>query len=163
MPHHARSRRGNAEIRPAPLRMVHGFEIQRREDQHHAGGSGRKPLSKADVPQTEMETEEMRVTLYREAIGALMWAATMTRHDFAHAAHQLEKFNDNPGPAHWRAAKRALQYMWRTKDVGITYGGTRVPCTKLSAWVDADFATFPDTWRSVSGGMLGGGGGQLVL
>ena len=59
---------------------------------------------------------------------------------------------------HWRAVKRALQYLWRTKDVGITYGGTPVSCTKLSVWVDADFATCPGTRRSVSGGavMLGG-------
>ena len=60
---------------------------------------------------------------------------------------------------HWRAAKRALQHLWRTKDVGITYRGTPESCTKLSAWVDADFATCPDTRRSVSGGavMLRGG------
>ena len=60
----------------------------------------------------------MRVTPYREAVGALMWAATMTHPHVAYAAHQLGKFNDSPGPAHWRAAKRALQYVWRTKDVG---------------------------------------------
>ena len=92
-----------------------------------------KPLSKDDASPTEAETEKMRVTPYREAIGALMWAATMTRPDVAYAAHQLRKFNDNPGPAHWRAAKRALQHLWRTEDVGITYGGAPGSCTKLSA------------------------------
>ncbi|CAM9956983.1 unnamed protein product [Ascophyllum nodosum] len=75
----------------------------------------------------------MRVTPYREAVGALMSAATMTRPVVAYAAHQLGKFNDNPGPAHWRAAKRALQYLWRTKDLGRTCGGTPGSCTKLSA------------------------------
>ena len=90
-----------------------------------------------------------------------MWAATMTRSDVAYAAHQLGKFNDNTGPVPWGAAKRALQYLWHTKDVGITYRETPGSCTKRSAWVDADFATCPDTRRSVSGGavMLGGGGG----
>ena len=60
---------------------------------------------------------------------------------------------------HWRAAKRALQYLWRTKDLGITYGGTPGSSTKPSAWMDADSAACPDTRRSVSGGavMLGGG------
>ncbi|CAM9645817.1 unnamed protein product [Ascophyllum nodosum] len=95
--------------------------------------AGAKPLSKGDAPQTEAETEEMRVIPYREAAGALMWAATMTRPDVAYAAHQLGKFNDSPGPVHSRAAKRALQYLWRTKDVGITYGGAPGLCTKLSA------------------------------
>ena len=42
MPHHAESRRGNAEIRPTPLRADRGFEIQRRKDEHHAGSSGSK-------------------------------------------------------------------------------------------------------------------------
>ena len=49
--------------------------------------AGEKPLSKDDAPQTEAEAEKMRVTLYREAIGALMWAATMTLPDVAYAAH----------------------------------------------------------------------------
>ena len=61
--------------------------------------------------------------------------------------------------------KRALQYLWRTNDVVITYGGTSGSRTKLSAWVDADFGTCSDTRRSVSGGavMLGGGCDRLVL
>ena len=120
--------------------------------------AGVKPLSKDDAPQTEAETEEMRVTPYREAVGALMWAATMTRPDVAYAAHRLGNFSDNPGPVHWGAAKRALQYLWRTNDVGITYAGAPGSYIKLLVWVDADFATCPDTRRSVSRGavMLGG-------
>ena len=159
MPHHAGSRRGNADVRPTPLRTDHGFEIQRREDEHHTGSSGSKPLSKYDTAQTGAETEEMRVTPYREAVGALMWAATMTRPDVVYAAHHLGKRNDNPGPAHWRAAKRSLQYLWRTKDVGSPTVECRGRAQKISAWVDADFATCPDTRRAVSGGavMLGGG------
>ncbi|CAM9406795.1 unnamed protein product [Ascophyllum nodosum] len=99
----------------------------------------------------------MWVTPHLEALGALMWATT--RSDVAYPVHQRDKINGNPGPVYWRAAKRALQYLWCTKDVGITYGGTPGSCINLLAWVDADFATCPDTRRSVSGGavMLGGG------
>ena len=68
--------------------------------------AGEKTLSKDDAPQTEAETEQMRVTPYREAVGALMWAATMVRADVAYAAHQLGKFNDNPGPLHWGGGKK---------------------------------------------------------
>ena len=68
--------------------------------QHHAGSSGSKPLSNNDAPQTEAGTEGMRVTPYREAVGAIMLAATMTRPDVAYATHQLGNFNDNPGPVH---------------------------------------------------------------
>ena len=85
--------------------------------------AGGKALSKSDGPQTDAEAEEMRRIPYREIVGALMWAATMTRPDISFAAHQLAKFNDNPGLSHWRAAQKALQYLWRTQDLGITYGG----------------------------------------
>ena len=135
---------------------------QRREEQHHAGSSGRKNPDHGRCPTDRGGEKKMRVTLYREAVGILMWAATMTRPDVTYVARQLGKFNDNPGPAHWRAAKRALQYLWRTKDVGITYGGRPGLCTKLLAWVDADFATCPDTRRSVSGRAVMLGGAQSV-
>ena len=50
-----------------------------------------KPLHKDDTPQTEAEAEGMRVTLYREEVGALMWTATMTRTDVAYATHSARK------------------------------------------------------------------------
>ena len=62
--------------------------------------AGEKALSKEDSPQTDAEAEEMRQVPYREAVGALKGAATMTRPDLSYAAYQLAKFNDNPGPAH---------------------------------------------------------------
>ena len=132
--------------------MASNFSVEKTSATPAAAGA--KPLPKNDAPQTEVETEEIRVAPYREAVGALMWAATMTRPDVTYAAHQLGKFHDNPGSVHWRAAERTLPYLWRTKDVGITYGGAPGSCTKLWAWVDADFATCPDTRRSVSGGAV---------
>lgn len=35
----------------------------------------------------------------------------MTRLDFSFAVHQLAKFSENPAPAHWKAARKALQYL----------------------------------------------------
>ena len=61
--------------------------------------AGTKPLSKADGPQTEAEIEEMRGVPYREAVGALIWVATMTRPDLAYAAHTLAR---RVGDARWR-------------------------------------------------------------
>ena len=104
---------GTLKLDQHPLRADRGFEIQRREDEHHTGSSGSKTLFKDDAPQTEAETEEMRVTSYWEAVETLMWAATMTRPDVAYAAHQLGKINDSLEPVHWGASKRALQYLWR--------------------------------------------------
>ena len=80
--------------------------------------AGAKPLSEDDALQTETETGKMRVTPYREAVGALMWAATMTRLDVAYAAYQLENVNDNRGPAHWRAAKKYYTTCGARKTLG---------------------------------------------
>jgi len=73
----------------------------------------------------------MRQVPYREAVEALMWVTTMTRPDLQYAQHQLAKFSKSPGPAHWKAARKALQYMWRTRDMGTTYGGKPGGDTKL--------------------------------
>ena len=65
------------------------------------------PLSKADGPQNDTEIAEMRGIPYREAVGALMWVANMTRPDLAYTAHTIAKFGDNPGPEHWKAVLKA--------------------------------------------------------
>ena len=75
-----------------------------------------KPLSNEDGRETPEEREEMRRTPYREAVLALVWAATMSRPDLSFEAHNLAKFCDDPGPVHWKAAMKALRYFWRTKE-----------------------------------------------
>ena len=121
--------------------------------------TGRAALWKANGPQNDDEIAEMRGIPYREAVRALIWVANMTRPDLAYTAHTLAKFGDNPGPVHWKAVIKALQYLKRTVSLGVTYGGATENAMKLTAWVDTDHATCPDTRRSASGGvvMLGGG------
>ena len=135
VPHHAGSRGNAGTLKLDQHRYVRTvaskFNVEKTSTTPAAAGA--KPLSKDDASQTEAQTEGMRVTPYREAVGDLMWAATTTRPDVAYAAHQLRKFNDNPGPLHWGAAKRVPQYLWRTKDVEIPYEGTPGSCTNLSA------------------------------
>ena len=88
-----------------------------------------------------------------------MWVANMTRPDLAYTAHMPAKFGDNLGPEHWKVEMKALQYLKWTASLGVTYGGATEGIMKLSAWVEVDHASCPDTRRSVSGGavMLGGG------
>lgn len=78
--------------------------------------AGRKALSKVDRPQTDAEVNEIRQVPYWEVVGALVWAATITRPDMSYAAQQLAKFSENPGSAHWKAAKRC----WSTCGAGKT-------------------------------------------
>lgn len=72
-----------------------------------------------DGPQTDAEVDDMRQVPYREVVGAFTWAATMTRPDLSYPAHQLAKFSENPGTTHSKATKKALQYLWHTKDMGL--------------------------------------------
>ena len=62
--------------------------------------TGGNPLSKEDGPKNPKEREEMRRIPDREAVGALMWAATMTRPDLSFVAHYVAKFCDDPRPVH---------------------------------------------------------------
>ena len=68
----------------------------------------------------------------------------MTRSDLSFAAQNLAKFCDDPGPVHWKAAMKAIRYVWRTKDLDITYGGVTSRALTMSAYVDFNNATCPD-------------------
>ncbi|CAM9985453.1 unnamed protein product, partial [Ascophyllum nodosum] len=73
--------------------------------------SGVQTLSKADEPQTPEEQKEALKFPYREAVGALMWVATMTRPDIASAVRAVARFCENPGLAHKKAALKVMQYL----------------------------------------------------
>ena len=83
-------------------------------------------------------------------LGFLGFLVQMTRPDLAFAYAELSKFLSCPGQAHLEQAERCLAYLAGTMDHGITY--SRQESGKLNimeAWVDSDYATDPDTHRSV--------------
>ncbi|CAN0403971.1 unnamed protein product, partial [Ascophyllum nodosum] len=90
---------------------------------------------------------------YREAAGALMGTATMTRPDVACAVRAVARFCENPGPAHKKAGMKILQYLLHTKEWGITYGEQGCGLC-IEAYTDSDFGACLDTRRSVSGAVL---------
>ena len=110
-------------------------------------------LSKADEPRNPEEKEEMRKFPYREAVGALMWTATMKQPDIACAVRAVARFCENPGPAHKKAVMKILQYLLHMKEWGITYGGQGCALC-MEAYTDSDFGACLDTRRSVSGAVL---------
>jgi len=59
--------------------------------------------------------------LYQSMIGSLMYAATATRPDIAHATHFLGQFSSQPTTTHLAAAKRILRYLKGTPTHGVTY------------------------------------------
>lgn len=104
-------------------------------------------LTPEQAPATAAEHAIMRDKPYREAVGALNWAALATRPDIAFAVATVARFAANPGPAHWDAVKRIYRYLAGTKDLWLTYGETK---RVLEGYADADGSMSEDR-RAISG------------
>ena len=78
--------------------------------------SGVPTLSKADEPRNSEEKEGMRKFSNWEAVGALMWTATMKRPGIVCAVRTVARFCENPASAHKKAVMKILQYLLHTKE-----------------------------------------------
>lgn len=105
-------------------------------------------LSPDMSPQNDEEMADMKNTPYREAVGSLMHVMVMTRPDIAYAVGQVAQYSQKPGQQHWRAVKRILAYLHKTRLLGIRYGGNN---TALTGYCDSDYAGDLQTRRSTSG------------
>ena len=85
---------------------------------------------------------------YRSLIGSLMYASICTRPDISFATNKLSQFLENPSPTHWKAAKRILKYLKGTSDLGLTF---QASSSNIRLHVDADWASDPTNWKSISG------------
>ena len=85
---------------------------------------------------------------YRELIGGLMYAATGTRPDIAHAVSALSQFSVRPSEAQWRAAKRVLRYLKGTAEYVLRFTSDT---ETLKGYVDADWGNCAVDRRSYTG------------
>jgi hypothetical protein len=104
-------------------------------------------LSSEQAPASAAECAQMRDVPYREAVGALNWAALATRPDIAFAVATVARFAANPGPAHWEAVKRIFRYLSGTRDLWLSYGESK---RALEGYADADGSMNEDR-RAISG------------
>ncbi|RVW85181.1 Retrovirus-related Pol polyprotein from transposon TNT 1-94 [Vitis vinifera] len=94
-------------------------------------------------------SQEMQKIPYASAVGSLMYAQVCTRPDIAYIVGMLGRYLSNPGMDHWRAAKRVMRYLQRTKEYMLTY--RRLDQLELIGYSDSDFAGCQDSRRSTSG------------
>ncbi|CAN0874921.1 Retrovirus-related Pol polyprotein from transposon RE1 [Linum grandiflorum] len=87
-------------------------------------------------------------SIYRNLVGRLHYL-TITRPDIAFAVQQLSQFQANPCSEHLEAAHRILRYLKSAPGQGLIYRANN-QCT-LSGFCDSDWASCPDTRRSVTG------------
>lgn len=130
--------------------------IQRTLEKFHM--SNAKAVSVPADPHVVLQPAELCAELhnvpYREAVGSLMFLATVSRPDIAYAVNTASKFLNRPGNIHWRAVKKIFAFLVGTKNVGIMYksGGSE---PELMGYSDADYANDLETRRSTTGYVFG--------
>ena len=106
-------------------------------------------------PSDKAATADMDNVPYASAVGALMYAALVTRPDIAFAVTSLCQFMSAPSNTHWQAAKRVMRYLHGTRHYELVYGVTggqdRQPqsCTGTATRTGATTSTTAD--RSLAG------------
>lgn len=91
---------------------------------------------------------------FREAVGSLLFLATVSRRDISYAVNSVSRFLSNYNDSHWRAVKRIIRYLKGTINLVIVYGkGIRNPDSDISlkGYFDSDYASDLGTRRSTTG------------
>lgn len=86
---------------------------------------------------------------YRQAIGSLMFLATVSRPDISHAVGVLSRYVNRHSEIHWTAIKRIIKYLIGTSTFGILF--QKGEQHSLIGFSDADFAGDFETRKSTSG------------
>lgn len=91
---------------------------------------------------------------YREAIGSLLYLATISRPDICFAVNYLSRFNGKAKMSHWKMVRRIFQYLKGTPNLGIFFDGG----DELVAYSDSDYGGDPETKHSTTGVLVMRGG-----
>jgi transposase InsO family protein len=119
-------------------------------------------LSKGQAPKTEEEKSAMENIPYINAVGSLMYLATMTRPDIAYTVGVLARFNSNPGMAHWKAVKHVFRYLKGSMNLKLEYGpDASIESDMFATYSDADHGGNKDSGKSTSGYMVKLGSGVV--
>ncbi|KAL4323357.1 hypothetical protein GQ457_11G027870 [Hibiscus cannabinus] len=125
------------------------YALQLLED---TGYLGKKPTDLPMIPshKLSMHVGELlpNPQLYRLLIGRLLYL-THTRRDITYTVHQLSQFVASPRQPHLLAAYHLLAYIKGTLGLGLFFSSSSN--LQLIGFVDADYASCPDTRRSVTG------------
>lgn len=100
---------------------------------------------------------EMQKIPYASVVGSLKYAQVCTRPDIASIKGMLGIYLSNPGADHWKAAKRVLRDLQRTKDYVLTY--RRSDQLEIFGYTDSHLGGCQDSMKSTTGYiyMLAGG------
>ncbi|XP_058008332.1 secreted RxLR effector protein 161-like [Hevea brasiliensis] len=91
----------------------------------------------------------MQKVPYASAVGSLMYAQVYTCPDIAYIVGMLGRYLSNPGMDNWKAAKRAMRYLQRTKHYMLTY--RRSDKLEIIGYSDSDFVGCQDSMKFTLG------------
>ncbi|KAF5475752.1 hypothetical protein F2P56_007527, partial [Juglans regia] len=87
-------------------------------------------------------------TPYRQLIGHLLYL-TITKPDISYSTQVLSQFMHHPSTSHLATAHKVLRYLKNTPGQGILLSSTS--SIQLKGYCDSDWATCPDTQKSITG------------
>ena len=91
---------------------------------------------------------------YQEIVGSLLYLATYSRPDIAHAVSVVAQYASNFREIHCTAVKRILKYLRGTTDFALCYSQDSHEPHILTAFSDADYAGDINDRKSRSGSIL---------
>lgn len=118
------------------------------------------PLISMNSPREEVtDKNKFDKTLYRKAIGCLLYISTSTRPDISCAVSKLSQFCEAPIQDDWVNVKHVLRYLNQTKNYSLHFckaGKT------IQVYSDADFGNDEHDSKSYTGYVITLGGGPII-
>ena len=97
------------------------------------------------------DSEHFDATLYKSAVGMLLYLSGWTRPDIAFAVSNVARFCSRPTKEHWVAVKRILKYLKGTANYGLLYIKKDDANRVIVGFSDADWAGDANDRKSTSG------------
>ena len=138
--------------------QAYAEKVLARFDMSSANPSRTPELLDNEVEWHDAEQSVADAGLFRAIVGSLMYLATSTRPDIAHAVQRLTRQMHDPRVPHMTGAKRVLRYLRGTISHGIAFDRVQM---SLIGYCDASWASKPDR-RSTSGILWLVGNGPVV-
>ena len=97
----------------------------------------------------ELNSEAIDTTVYRQALGSLMYLAIGTRPDITFAVSRLAQYVERPTNALWLRVKRIFRYLSGSKYLGLRYHNSM--SIEQVGYSDSDWGGCPVQRKSTSG------------